>query len=426
MPASRHPMQADPEAPRSSDLSTDCLWRPWTPNQPEARLTLVSGDGVHVVDSDGRRYLDAQAAYSGAVCGYGVRAIADAIARQAASIQSYPLEQADTQPARELARRIAAVMPGALQHVFFACSGSDAVEAAVKMARMTQRLRGFPTRTTVLTLPAGYHGATLATLAASDIPAASDGFGPLPAGFERLEGSDGGALERALGRLGPEQVAALLVEPVRGVGGVRPLGSTDLGDLAALCGRFGILLIVDEIMTGYGRTGRWCACEHWGIVPDIVTLEKGLTGGYVPLAAAVASPTIYAAFADDPLLGGFRHGHTFSGHPLACAAGVATLDEIQRDGLIENAARVGMLCLAAAERLRARRVVTDVRGLGLLLGVELCDGRAAAQVCAAARDAGVLVRRQGAVLTAAPPLCIRAEQALEIVDVLDAGCARLD
>jgi adenosylmethionine-8-amino-7-oxononanoate aminotransferase len=402
------------------------LWRGWVPNDAPQPLVMVRGAGIQVFDQNGRAYLDAQAAYSGASCGYGVPAIVDAVAEQARQLPHYPLEHSYNVPALALARSIAGLMPPDLQRVFFCTSGSDAVEAAIKMVRMAQRLRGFSARTIVLTLPDAYHGATLAALTASDIAPARAGFEPFAEAIERMPTPNGAGMLQAIEAYGVERIAAVLLEPVRGVGGVLLPRPGDLAGIEALCRRHDIFLIADEIMTGFGRTGRWFAFEHWDLLPDLITLEKGLTGGYAPLAAVAASAAVYDTFADDPILHGFRHGHTFCGHPIACAAGVATLETIRRGRLVENAAAVGADMLEDAQRLRRHKAIVDVRGLGLLLGIETKSDAVADRIQVAAKERGLLLRPQRKVLTIAPPLCLSVDQSRHIVDILDTSCAAVD
>lgn len=218
-------------------------------------------------------------------------------------------------------------------------------------------------------------------------------------------------LESLLHRIGADRVAAFIVEPVLGVGGVIVPPDGYLRALREICTRYGVLLIADEVVTGFGRTGRWFGVDHEDVVPDILVTAKHLAGAYAPLSAVTVPERIFAAFAADPLLGGLRHGHTTGGHAVACAAALAVLDIIASDGLVEHAASLGAVLL---ELLRLAQVVPGVRhvrGRGLLLGIETESSELADTVATVAQDAGVLVRPIGTVLTIAPPLTITYDEA---------------
>jgi adenosylmethionine-8-amino-7-oxononanoate aminotransferase len=413
------------------------LWHPWSPNQADLPL-MVAGEGCFVTDAAGRQYLDARACTLNAALGYGHPEVIDAITAQLRLLMTYDLSCGSAPPPIRLAARIAALMPGSLTRTFFVNSGSEATETAIRIARMFHRLRGQPSRRWVITLHDGYHGATLGALAATGSPFRRAGAGPLPAGFAavaapRPGGRDAGHGQRAvpgpgqiadvIRRLGGQQVAAVMAEPVLGIGGVIPLPRGYLSALRGICDEHGVLLIADEVMTGFGRTGRMFGFEHDGVVPDMVTTGKHLTGGHLPLAAVTTTQALYAAFAQDPLLGGLRHGHTTSGHATACAAALAVLAVITRDGLASRAGELGDVLLGDLEQLRRHRAVRDVRGRGLLAGVELADEATAGQVASGCMRRGVLVRAIGPVLTIAPPLIITAGQLARISAVLDEACA---
>ncbi|MFJ4774051.1 aspartate aminotransferase family protein [Streptomyces uncialis] len=421
--------------PAPSHLSasdSDRIWHPWTPIQQAQRLTLVSGRGCQVRDDQGHSYLDFRSGTLNATVGYGHPSVVGAISEQAARLMTWDLAEVSTLPARELADRIASLLPAPLEYTLFCNSGSEATEAAVKIARMWHRLQGRRGRTVVMSFADGYHGVTAAAIAATASPFRRDGAGPLPEGYVHLatprcaacaagENHDGctvpGAAEweAQILSVGPESVAAVLVEPVLSVGGIITPPPGELAALRALCDRHGILLIADEVATGFGRTGKMFGFEHDlganGRAPDIITTAKGLTGGYAPLAAVTVRADIHQAFARDPLLGGLRHGHTTGGHATACAAALAVLDIVEHDKLVPAAAARGAQLLDALAALKERPAVRDVRGRGLLIGVEMASGEAAALVARAAQERGVLIRAFGPVLTVAPPLIISEEEA---------------
>mgnify|MGYP001950804135 CR=1 FL=1 len=290
----------------------------------------------------------------------------------------------------------------------------------------------------MVTLAEGYHGTTLGALAAAGAAFRRHGAGPLPAGFEPVAAAPAvdpsrpstmrdliPSPERIADRicaLGPEQIAAVLLEPVLSIGGVLPLPPGYLRQIRGICDEYGALLILDEIATGFARTGAMFAFEHDGVVPDLVTTGKHLTGGYLPLAAVTTTQAVYEAFADDPLLGGLRHGHTTSGHATACAAALAVLGVICDQGLDARAADLGAALLSGLEELRRHAVVRDVRGRGLMAGVELPDPGTAARVAARCADAGVLVRVTGRVVAITPPLTITADQVAQICAAMDTAC----
>ncbi|MYV88667.1 aminotransferase class III-fold pyridoxal phosphate-dependent enzyme [Streptomyces sp. SID1034] len=416
----------------ASSGARDRIWHPWSPIQQAQRLTLTSSRGCYVRDDDGRSYLDLRAGTLNATVGYSHPAVVEAIRDQASRLMTWDLAEVSTPPARELADRIAGLLPEPLEYTLFCNSGSEATEAALKIARMWHRIHGRPGRTVVMSFADGYHGATTAAIAATAAPFRRDGAGPLPAGYAHLatprcpscasgEEHDGcmvpGAAEWEAQILaaGPETIAAVLVEPVLSVGGVIVPPPGELASLRTLCDRHGILLIADEVATGFGRTGRMFGFEHdlgpAGMAPDIITTAKGLTGGYAPLAAVTVRTDIYADFACDPLLGGLRHGHTTGGHATACAAALAVLDIVEHDKLVPAAASRGTQLLEALAPLKQRPSVRDVRGLGLLIGVEMASMELAAGVAQAVQEKGVLIRAFGPVLTVAPPLIISEQEA---------------
>lgn len=404
------------------------LWRPWSPVGPADSDTLVLVDAWDcvVVDDRGRRYIDARGGALSASCGYACEVIIAAAEAQMQRIMSADLQGTTPPPTALLARRYAELLPAPLERTFFVGSGSEATEAAVKMVRMYHALRGEPARRTVLSLADGYHGTTLSAISATPAPFVQSGNEPLPEGFAsvptpRAGGPAADALADAIDAAGPDTVAAFVVEPVLGVGGVIVPPAGYLRDARRVCSERGVLLVVDEVMTGFGRTGRMFGFERDGIVPDVVLTGKGVTGGYIPLAAVTATNWLYDAFAADELLGGFRHGHTNSGHPVACAAALAAIDFIERKGLVANAAAVGAQLLADLQTdLLAMHGagVVDVRGLGLLIGVELDGEDRAVGAARRAASLGVLVRRQGAVLKLCPPLTLSAELGREVAATL--------
>ena len=421
------------------------LWHSWSPagTSGQADMVVTDGRGCEISTREGRTFLDARAGMFNSVLGYGRSDVIKAITRQLNRLMTYTLTQAATEPALELADRLAVLLGGGLTTTFFAHSGSEANETAVKIARGYFELTGRSERRVVVTLDDGYHGSTLATAAMSGLPAARAGNGPLPGGFVQAraprcadcrEGREHEecvvpgpeAVEQVILAAGEDRVAAVVLEPVLGVAGVWPLPDGYLAAVRQMCDQYGVLLVLDEVMTGFGRTGRWFGFQHHGmVVPDIVTTCKGLTGGYQPLSSVTCRPELADAFAADPLLGGFRHGFTTGGHAAACAAALAVLDAIEAEDLVGNAARLGSVLLDGLEPLQKLPHVRDVRGRGLLAAVEFSDAALADEVGRLMAEDGVLVRLQGPAVTLAPPLVIDRQQVERIVTAVRAAAGAL-
>lgn len=419
----------------------DYLWHPWSPAYQwhGQQLIFVEGDGCYVTDIDGHRYLDAKGAVLNASCGYGRREIIRAVEAQMSTLMNCDLASTSNIPAILLARKYAELMPGDLTRTFFCTSGSEANEAAIKMARMYHMLRGEPHRRIVVSLRDGYHGATLGALSLSGTPFTQEGNKPLPPGFisiptprcincanhvqhMRCELPTADELVTVIEQYGPETIAAFIMEPILGVAGVVIPPPGYMRRIREICDQYGVLLIVDEVMTGFGRTGLLFGFQHEQLIPDIVTTSKGVSGGYIPLSAITTTDSIYRVFYDDRLLNGFRHGHTNSGHATACAAALATIDVIEREHLVENAADVGAALLEQLQSLRQFDFVLDVRGKGLLVGIEVEEGNCQGGIARHALNFGLIVRQQGPVISLVPPLILSHEQAMTIATILHQAC----
>ncbi|HEX6843510.1 MAG TPA: aspartate aminotransferase family protein [Actinomycetota bacterium] len=405
---------------------------------------LERGDGATLVDADGREVLDALSGGVFAVLvGYGREEIARAMYEQARTL-AYTSPYATTSRITiELAERLATLTPGDLGASFFCSSGSEAVEAAIKLARQYHEATGQGRRYKVVSLRRAYHGSTMGALSATGwspgfdvVRRAADPMVPI-AGFtnamppycHRCELSltypgcglaCADTIEQAILGSDPALVSCVILEPVMGTAGciVPPPGY--LAKVRELCDRHGVLLIADEVVCGFGRTGRWFGVEHADVVPDVMVVAKGLTSGYAPMAAAIARRPIAEAL---PV---FFDIHTYGGHPVSAAAAVANLDIIEREGLVENAARVGAHLLELLDGLRARPIVGDVRGLGLFAAVELTNADADARVAAAAFEHGLFVRPLGGTIMLAPPLIFTEAQAERTVEVLDGALTAVE
>jgi len=368
-------------------------------------VAFTHGQGVWLWDAQGRKYLDALAGIGVSCLGHDhprlVRAIAEQAARVIHTSNLYEVPQQT-----ELARRLAAL--SGMDEVAFANSGSEANEAAIKLARYYGHQRGndYPH---IITMDSSWHGRTLATLAATGSEKARKGFEPLPGGFVQVRYNDLDAV-RGAGDAEP-RVVAVLLEVLQGEGGIRPSDQAYLQALRALCDARGWLLMIDEVQSGIGRTGKWFAHQWAGIRPDVMTLAKGLAGG-VPIGAMLA-----AGPAAGVLTPG-RHGTTFGGGPLACAAGLAVLDALEQDGLLANAEAVGDYLKAELQAaLQGMPGVAEVRGRGLMLGVELA--RPCGVLAARALQAGLLINvTRERVVRLLPPLILTRAEADRIVEIL--------
>jgi taurine-pyruvate aminotransferase len=389
-------------------------------------LEVVSGEGCHVVDSGGRRYLDGMAGLFCVNVGYGRQEIVDAVAAQMTQLAYYPLTQSHG-PAAQLAGRLAELLPPGLDRVFFTNSGSEAVETALKMARQCARqMHPGENRYKIIARHRGYHGFTMGALSATGQSARRVAFEPLVPGFLHVAPPDhyrcsfctaqpacslacADEIERVIRMEGPETVAAVIAEPVIGGGGVFPAPDGYLELLRAICDRYGVLLILDEVITGFGRTGKLFGFEHSRIRPDIVTFAKGLTSAYLPLGATVASEQVFGAFQGEADSSKFVQVSTFGGHPSSCAAALANLEILTRERLWENSAAVGAYLL---EQLRGihSRWIAEVRGRGLLIGMELVSDEnktplpeaRMVQLLREFREAGLLIGRN---VESAPGYC---------------------
>ena len=360
--------------------------------QTRQRRPLIDrAEGVYMWDADGRRYLDGCSGAMVSNIGHSNPRVLAAMRRQMDRATFAYRLHFENEPAETLAARLAGLMPGDLERVFFVSGGSEAVESAIKLARQHALAIGESGRYKVIARHPSYHGATLGALALTGYAPMTAPFAPMmhempkipaPTCYldrDALSDDERGLryadmLEAEIRRQGPETVLAFIVEPVGGAAtGALVPPDPYLARVRAICDRYGVLLIHDEIMSGAGRTGRFLAAEHWGVVPDIVVLSKGFAAGYVPLGAMVASRRVVEPVLD---AGGFVHGFTYAGNPLACAAGGAVLDELLERDLAGNAARMGARLHAGLEGLKARcPLVGDVRGKGLLRALELVADR---------------------------------------------------
>lgn len=424
-------------------------------------LVIERGDGVYVFDSAGKKYIDGQGGLWNVNAGHNRPEIIAAIKAQLEKLSFYSIFGGTTnQPTIDLSAvlcRIAA--PEGITRAFFSSGGSEANEASYKLARQYWRQMGKPTRTKIVSLKRAYHGVTLAALSASGTTAYREGFEPLFPGFSQVETpylyrnpftNDHDALGRLCAELlereiiyqGPETVAAFAAEPVQGAGGVIVPPANFWPLIRAVCDKHGVLLIADEVVTGFGRIGSMMGSRHWGVKPDIMNFAKGINSGYVPLGATLLNQRVADAFitSDEAQFSGnaFFHGHTYAGHPLACVAAIANLKIIEEEDLPGNAARVGAYFLNRLKDVQSRHPnMGDVRGCGLMIGIELVadpetkepfdlSENFGARISDYCRSKGVLIRNLADTFIISPPLTLQTEQVDVMVDAFEEAIAAID
>jgi adenosylmethionine-8-amino-7-oxononanoate aminotransferase len=425
------------------------LWTHKTQDHPwlaDEDLVIDHAEGVWVWTEKGKKLLDGFAGLAVVNVGHGRREIAEAIAEQTVRLAYYPTtRQFSNRPAADLASKLASLTPGDLRYSFFAVSGSEANERSMQIARHYWLARGKSAKHKVISFEGGYHGATMGTFAVCGLPQLAAAYAPLqvpgfakvkpphpfrdrgPGGDAELIARRAAELREAILREGPDTVSAVILEPVLSSGGfiMPPIGW--LRAVRAICDELEVLMIADEVITGFGRTGRWFACEHDGVVPDLMSVAKGITSGYIPLSASIARPHLADAFPAGTTQENV-HPNTYAAHPVACAAALATLRIMEQDKLVDNAEAMGQRLLAGLQGALGRSpIVGEVRGRGLLVCVDLVepdgsgkslDPKTVAHLDRKAWDRGAIVYARGNVLRLAPPLCITAAEVDELADVV--------
>ncbi len=395
----------------------------------DAELVIREGDGAWVTDVNGNQYLDATAALWYTVAGYGRAEIADAAAAQMRRISAYSSFGAyTTEPTVQLAARIAAMAPMPDAAVFLTSGGSESVETAGKLARRYWDVVGRPEKRIIVHREHGYHGMAALGTSLAGIPLNKAGYGTLVADTIQVGVHDLDAVESLFAARSAE-IAAFIAEPVVGAGGVIPPQPEYLAGLQQLCRQFDVLLIADEVITGFGRTGWWWGSQRYGIEPDMITFAKAVTSGYVPLGGVVVGRRVRAPFWDEPIPGAvFRHGYTYSGHATACAAAMANLDIMEREDLVGRVRALEPVVEREIGRLASSPLVGEVRTVGLTAAVELsAEARAANPgavdaVAAAARRHGVLTRNIRSVgIQFSPAFVISEQDIARIAEGFDAA-----
>jgi adenosylmethionine-8-amino-7-oxononanoate aminotransferase len=410
-----------------AQLDRDHVWHPFTQQQAwceEEQLVIERAEGSHLIDGDGRRYIDGVSSLWCNVHGHRHAGIDAAVSEQLGKVAHSTMLGLSHPGAVDLAARLVDLAPPGLSRVFYSESGSTAVEIALKMAFQFQQQRGgqHARRTSFVHLRHSYHGDTIGSVSVGGIDLFHSAYRPLLFHTHAAEPGDAAGLERVLAAH-EEEIAAVIVEPlVQGAAGMLTHPDGYLRAVRELCDDFGVLLICDEVATGFGRTGTMFACEQEGVAPDLLCLAKGLTGGYLPLAATLATERIYEGF-----LGAYEewrtffHGHTYTGNPLACAAALACLDAFEQERTLERLQPKIELLAELLDEVAAMPQVAEVRRRGFMVGIDLGEHDAALRlghrVTVEARRRGAVIRPLGDVVILMPPLSISKEELRGLVEI---------
>ena len=432
-------------------LEQSAFWMPFTANRQFKKTPrlLARAEGMYYWTADGRQVLDGQAGLWCVNAGHCRPKIVEALRRQAGVMDFAPTFQMGHPIAFEFAERLAAIAPAGFSHVFFTNSGSESADTALKIALAYHRARGEGQRFRLIGRERGYHGVNFGGMAVGGIVTNRKTFGPGVAGVDHIRHTHdlsrnsfskgqpvhgvefADELERLCALHDPSTVAAVIVEPVAGSAGVLVPPKGYLERLREICTRHGILLIFDEVITGFGRLGKPFGSQRFGVMPDLFTTAKGMTNGAVPMGAVFVNESVHAAFMQGAEGIELFHGYTYSGHPLGCAAGIATLDTYEEEGLFTRAATLEKHFEDAAHALRGAPYVIDVRNCGLMAAIELeprpgAAGKRAYEAFLKAFEAGVLIRYTGDTLAFSPPLIVEKAQIDRIFDCVRTVLSTVD
>ncbi len=441
---------AGPNLQEIRDLDRDHVWHPFLNHgtlEENPLGVIVKGDGCTVTDVEGREYLDAMAGLWCVNIGYGRKEVAEAAYRQLLELPYYPLTQI-TLPAARLADQLVDILPSGLERIWFVNSGSEAVDTAIKIARAWGRKQGG--RYKIIARYQGYHGGTIGGASLTGQTSRRAPFEPLLPGVVHLQApyfyrsgysSEFDLAERLAADLdaviryqGADTVAAFIAEPIIGGGGVIPPPADYLKQMREVCTRYGVLMIIDEVITGFGRTGELFASDLYGVKPDIMTMAKGLSSGYLPIGATAVTDEVFQVLNAEGEAG-FQQINTYGGHPASCAAALKNLEIMLEENLAQNARDVGKDLGEALAHLRDIPCVGDVRGVGLIWGVELIEEsgdplptEAVVKILSYVKDEGVLIGKSSGIadgpsntLTISPPLILTEEQGAKIVSAIETG-----
>jgi len=375
--------------------------------------TIVRGEGSTVWDDSGNALLDVSAALWYCNVGYGRAELADAAAAQMRELASYKTYDGFTSPkTEELAARVASLLPFDGAKVFFTSGGGESIDTAAKLARAYWGATGKPDKHVIISRQFAYHGSNAYGTSLGGMQALVQDYGRLVPEVDQVPWDDAEALAAAIDKVGADHVAAFFAEPVIGAGGVLNPPDGYLDRVQEICREREVLLVLDEVITGFGRTGHWFATERFGLSPDLITVAKGITSGYIPLGGVIASPRVAEPFWADGTANMFRHGFTYAGHATSCAVGLANLDVIEKEGLVARVKELEPVLADALKPLADHPAVADVRaGIGLLGAVELADPSKLQAVIDASYERGVLVRGiRGIALQVSPPFVITEDE----------------
>src|SRR5215470_1484270 len=422
------------------------------PDDHRQPLVIEEGRGAILRDAEGREYIDGLSGLWNVNIGHGRAELADAASTQMRRIAfASAYIGATNEPAVRLAEKIVGHGYSNSAAVYFTTAGAESNESAFKFARYYWKIKDKPAKTKIISRIHAYHGVTLAAMSATGMAVYHKMFGPLVPGFiqvappyaYRWAGNEepgtgaADAVEQAILAEGPDTVAAVIAEPVMGAGGVIVPPASYFPRLREICDRHDVLLIADEVITGFGRTGRWFALGHWGVEPDLVSFAKGVTSAYLPLGGVLVSRRVHQTMLEAPPDQKFMHAATYSGHPACCAVANSNIEIIERENLVERAAVMGRRLLAGLESLRDLPTVGDVRGLGMMCGVELVESKQSrapalglgGRVAREALSRGLIIRLRGGsadpaigdTICVAPPLITPHETIDRIADILRAS-----
>jgi len=408
-----------------TDRDRAVLWHPYTQAlTAPAPVPIARAEGVWLYTEDGRRILDGISSWWVNIHGHSHPKLNAALAAQARELEHVLFAGCTHRPAVELAERLLEILPAGLARVFYSDNGSTAVEVALKLAIQYWRNRGEPQRKTLVTLENAYHGDTVGAMSASEDSVFARAFSNLLFPVERVRGLED--MERCLEA---HPAAAVLIEPMlQGAGGMIVWPAEFVKGVRRLCDRYGTLMIADEVLTGFGRTGTMFACEHAGITPDIICLSKGLTAGYLPLGVTATTAAVYEAFLSDDRAKTFFHGHSYTANPLACAVGLASLDLFRDEAVLTKVTRLEQQLRAGFEPLRS---LGDVRVIGGVAAIELASSKpgyldqTGPRLAAAFLDRGLLLRPLGNVVYCMPPYCISESETAWALDQIAAVLRQL-
>ncbi|MBI3051886.1 aspartate aminotransferase family protein [Candidatus Woesearchaeota archaeon] len=406
-------------------MNSSKVFHPYTDNSTFADegLLIVEGKGYHVFDEKGRKYIDGISGLWNVNVGHGRERIAKAIHDQLKRLEFFPVFGFRNKPSEELADLLIEISPLSEGVVFYSHSGTEANETAIKLARLYHQLKGNQGKNRTLSLSRGWHGCSLGSLGLTEMEGEKKGFGPFPEGYymETRGLYNGGAnLDDLLCKISPKDIrtiAALFIEPVVGAGGFYPISKEHMISLKRFCEENGILFVADEVATGFGRTGTMFGIEFSEIVPDMITIAKGVTSGYQPLSGTLIAKHIFEPFSAGVI---FNHGYTTQGHPVCCAAAIENIKIIQEEHILENSKEMGRYLMQRLCGLHGNPMVKDIRGRGLMIGIELTNqvSELGHQVSLEARRRGLIIRNLDNLIPLMPPLTIDKEGIDQLADIL--------